>query len=147
MYNVGKELRKTFKELCRQLADWADISSAATSLPDLPVAYSGAVRGFPVIARVSLFAQLGTVMPSFGERYCSGSEATSSLVVDRLAYIPRTCLATQLVGVPAEDAKHVTRELFEDILESEEDHIDWLETQLDLTAQVGLQNYLQSQMS
>jgi bacterioferritin len=42
---------------------------------------------------------------------------------------------------------YVSRELFEDILESEEEHIDWLETQLDLIKQVGLQNYLQSQMS
>ena len=40
----------------------------------------------------------------------------------------------------------VTRELFEDILESEEKHIDWLETQVGLIDQVGLQNYLQSQM-
>ncbi|MQY51090.1 bacterioferritin [Rhodocyclus gracilis] len=40
----------------------------------------------------------------------------------------------------------VTRELFEDILESEEEHIDWLETQLGLIEQVGLHNYLQSQM-
>jgi bacterioferritin len=42
---------------------------------------------------------------------------------------------------------YVTRELFERILESEEEHIDWLETQLGLIKEVGLQNYLQSQMS
>ncbi|HTO46062.1 MAG TPA: bacterioferritin [Burkholderiales bacterium] len=42
---------------------------------------------------------------------------------------------------------YISRELFEDIMESEEDHIDWLETQLDLVKEVGLQNYLQSQMS
>jgi bacterioferritin len=40
----------------------------------------------------------------------------------------------------------VSRELFEDILESEEEHIDWIETQLSLVDSVGLQNYLQSQM-
>ncbi|WP_129645552.1 bacterioferritin [Peristeroidobacter agariperforans] len=41
---------------------------------------------------------------------------------------------------------YVSRELFEDILESEEEHIDWLETQLDLIKRVGIQNYCQSQM-
>ena len=41
---------------------------------------------------------------------------------------------------------YVSRELFEHILESEEEHIDFLETQLDLIGKVGLQNYLQSQM-
>ncbi len=39
-----------------------------------------------------------------------------------------------------------SRELFEDILESEEEHIDWLETQLELIQRVGLQNYQQSMM-
>jgi bacterioferritin len=39
---------------------------------------------------------------------------------------------------------YVSRELLEDILESEEQHIDWLETQLDLAEQLGMQNWLQS---
>ncbi len=41
---------------------------------------------------------------------------------------------------------YISRELFEDILESEEEHIDWLETQLGLIEKVGLQNYQQSKM-
>ena len=41
---------------------------------------------------------------------------------------------------------YVTREVFERILESEEEHIDWLETQLSLIGEVTLPNYLQSQM-
>ena len=41
---------------------------------------------------------------------------------------------------------YVSRELLEDILESEEEHIDFLETQLDLIGRVGLENYCQSQM-
>jgi bacterioferritin len=41
---------------------------------------------------------------------------------------------------------YVSRELFEDILESEEEHIDWLETQLELIDKVGLKNYQQSMM-
>ncbi len=40
----------------------------------------------------------------------------------------------------------VSRNLFRAILNDEEDHIDWLETQLELIEKVGVQNYLQSQM-
>ena len=41
---------------------------------------------------------------------------------------------------------YVSREILEDILESEEEHIDFLETQLQLIERVGIQNYTQSQM-
>ncbi|MFN3233243.1 MAG: bacterioferritin [Alphaproteobacteria bacterium] len=37
----------------------------------------------------------------------------------------------------------VSRELFEGILESEEEHVDWLETQLGLIDKMGVQNYIQ----
>lgn len=40
---------------------------------------------------------------------------------------------------------YVSRDLLEDILESEEDHVDWIETQLGLIDKMGLQNYIQKQ--
>jgi bacterioferritin len=69
--------------------------------------------------------------------------------------ILRCDLAIELEAVPVlreaieycEQAKdYVSRELFEDILAGEEEHVDWLETQLELIEKVGLQNYQQSKM-
>ncbi|MEX0605627.1 MAG: bacterioferritin [Marinobacter sp.] len=40
-----------------------------------------------------------------------------------------------------------SRELFRGILDSEEEHIDWLETQLDMIERMGLENYIQLQSS
>jgi bacterioferritin len=41
---------------------------------------------------------------------------------------------------------YISREIVEDILEDAEEHIDFLETEIDLIEKVGLQNYLQSQV-
>ena len=41
---------------------------------------------------------------------------------------------------------YVTRDLFRRILESEEEHIDWLEIQLELIDKIGIENYQQSQL-
>ncbi|HIY69877.1 MAG TPA: bacterioferritin [Candidatus Luteimonas excrementigallinarum] len=64
-------------------------------------------------------------------------------------------LALELEGIPLlrdaiahceEVGDYVSRELFVDILEDEEEHVDWIETQLDLIGRIGIQNYLQEQM-
>jgi len=41
---------------------------------------------------------------------------------------------------------YVSRELLEEILEDEEEYVDWLETQQSLIKEIGIENYLQSQM-
>ena len=41
----------------------------------------------------------------------------------------------------------ISRELFTDILESEEEHIDWLQTQMRLIEQMGIENFVLLQTS
>ncbi|WP_086933532.1 bacterioferritin [Agarilytica rhodophyticola] len=42
---------------------------------------------------------------------------------------------------------YVSRDIFQKILDSEEEHVDWIETQLSLIDKIGLENYLQSKMA
>ncbi|HEX7036635.1 MAG TPA: bacterioferritin [Pseudomonadales bacterium] len=56
-------------------------------------------------------------------------------------------LLREAIGHCEQVNDYVTRMLFEKILDSEEEHIDWIETQLGLIDKVGLPNYVQSQMS
>lgn len=41
---------------------------------------------------------------------------------------------------------YISRDLFQSILDSEEEHVDWLETQLSLIEKIGIENYLQAKM-
>jgi bacterioferritin len=66
-----------------------------------------------------------------------------------------TCdLSLEMLGLPdlklaishCETVKdYISRELFTDILESEEEHIDWLQTQMRLIEQMGIENFVQLQ--
>ncbi|MEI6211858.1 MAG: bacterioferritin [bacterium] len=53
----------------------------------------------------------------------------------------------QDIRICVEQADNGTREILESILRDEEDHIDWLEAQLDQIKQMGIQNYLVEQTS
>ncbi|PSW19194.1 bacterioferritin [Photobacterium sanctipauli] len=64
-------------------------------------------------------------------------------------------LALEMAAIPdlrdaiayAEDVHdYVSRDLFQDILSDEEEHVDWLETQLGLIEKMGIANYNQAQI-
>ena len=52
-------------------------------------------------------------------------------------------LVREAIAACEEDADYVSRELLEEILEGEENHVDWLETQLGLIERMGLENFIQ----
>lgn len=62
--------------------------------------------------------------------------------------LERAAQQTVKEGIAACEAAsdYVSRDMLLEILDDTEEHIDWLETQLDLIVKVGLQNYLQRQM-
>ena len=55
-------------------------------------------------------------------------------------------LLREAIACCENERDYVSREILEDILENEEEHVDWLETQLELIEKVGLENYQQSKM-
>jgi bacterioferritin len=62
--------------------------------------------------------------------------------------LERAAQKTVKEGIAAAEkaSDYISRDLLKVILDDTEEHIDWLETQLDLIEKIGLQNYLQAQI-
>ena len=75
-----------------------------------------------------------------------GEDVKEALACDlKLELVAHPALKTAIADCE-ECGDYVSRDLFRQILTSEEEHIDWLETQLELIDKVGVANYQQSQM-
>jgi len=76
------------------------------------------------------------------------------LIGENVREVLKCDLSLEMMGLPdlklaithCETVKdYISRELFTDILESEEEHIDWLQTQMRLIEQMGIENFVQLQ--
>jgi len=75
-----------------------------------------------------------------------GAEVEPQLKNDLAAEMGADKAYNQGIKLAVDVSDSGTRELFESILKDEENHIDWLEAQLDQIAQMGIQNYLADQV-
>ncbi|WP_076542788.1 bacterioferritin [Shewanella sp. UCD-KL21] len=65
---------------------------------------------------------------------------------DQQAVLEQLVVLREAIKLCEAERDYVTRDLLEDLLEDEEEHLDWIETQKELINQTGIQNYLQSQI-
>jgi bacterioferritin len=76
-----------------------------------------------------------------------GADVGAQLRNDLAAELGAVTAYNDVIRLAAEVGDNGTRELLEEILADEEDHIDWLEAQLDQIEQMGIQNYLVEQIA
>ena len=75
-----------------------------------------------------------------------GEQTEEMLNCDTAFELEQLELMREAIAYCESAGDYVSRDLLEDILGDEEDHVDWLETQQYLIRNTGLENYLQSQM-
>jgi bacterioferritin len=75
-----------------------------------------------------------------------GTTVPEQLRVDRDLEVDAVARLNRAIALAVAEADNTSRELLERILKSEEEHLDWLETQLGLVAQLGEKTYLAEQL-
>ncbi|MCK5881887.1 MAG: bacterioferritin [Sinobacterium sp.] len=75
-----------------------------------------------------------------------GENSAEMLSCDLSVLLTQVTQLKQAIALCEEKQDFVSRELLAGILDTEEDYIDWIETQQTLISNVGIENYLQSMM-
>lgn len=75
-----------------------------------------------------------------------GEHSQEMLECDKVMLEEELVLLRESIALCEVEADYVSRDILEDLLEDEEEHLDWLEAQLELISLMGIQNYLQSKM-
>lgn len=75
-----------------------------------------------------------------------GEHAEEMLQCDLALELEQLTLLREAIAYCESKGDYVSREILEDILEYEEEYVDWLETQQTLIRDIGIENYLQAQM-
>ena len=81
------------------------------------------------------------------EKLRIGEHTQEMLDCDLAMVQEQLTLLRDAISLCEAEQDYVSRDLLEDILEDEEEHLDWLESQQELIGLTGIQNYLQSQIS
>lgn len=76
-----------------------------------------------------------------------GEDSAEMLSLDKQMIEGQISELRQAIAACEVAQDYVSRDLLEDILEDEEEHLDWLEAQFDLIRMTGIENYLQSQIN
>lgn len=80
------------------------------------------------------------------ERIRIGEHTAEMLQCDRDFEQEQLTLLRQAIALCEAKADYISRDLLNDILEAEEQYLDWIETQQHLIGEIGIENYLQSQL-
>ena len=81
------------------------------------------------------------------ERIRIGEHTREMMQCDMEFEMEQLALLREAIAFCEEKQDYVSREILEDILAYEEEHVDWIEAQQYLIENAGIENYLQSQMS
>jgi len=97
-----------------------------------------------LIARI-LFLEGIPIISELG-KMSIGKDVEEMMAFDHIAEYDAIQSYNNAIKVCVEEKDNGTKELFEATLKDEEDHIDWIESQIDQISQMGIKNYLAKQV-